>query len=1457
MNNSEYCIAIIGMAGRFPMADNVHEFWENLKNGRNCITRDKNNDTPLFCSAYGRLDDVDGFDADFFGVAGSEAADTDPEQRIMTELTYHALESAGCVNSEYDGRTGLYISFDNGAYVWNNIMHTGGDWFQNYELYKAYLGARCEKIAYQFDFRGPAIISEYACASSINSVHQACQALLNYECDMAVAGGITAEPEQKGYPSHLATESSKGEIRPFDRDADGLVPGSAAGLIVLKRYDDAVKEKDNIIAVIRGTFVNNDGRRKAGFAAPSVFGQQDCLENVLEVSDVQAEDIVYYEAHGTATELGDSIELRAIKNVMSDRKEPLYIGSVKSNIGHTNMAAGISNIIKIAMILHERTLVPSINYENPCSELQESDCPVKVSTELKKYNGADVMTAVCSAVGMGGANAMAVMSEYEEAPERKPLPESLSQLFVFSAKTKTAAAKMADDAEKYIASNNVRLDDAAYTLQTAREKYDMRGFAVVKGDRKYLLKRTAVKYDKNDKRRNVFLFSGVSSFEKTVGKELYESDPVFRKNIDQCFDICEKEGITGVREAYLSFVEDSRKKFADNVKGIQILFALGYSLAMTFIEYGIKADAVIGHSNGEYIAAAVSGIISVEDAVRMLKFRSELIEKLPEGGMLNVADKIDKVRGLMTEGVTIGAINAPSRLMLSGKKEAIEKTARILEENNVVFSRISANRAGHCSLMKGIAEEYLDFLKTVTFRQPSIPIYSSCIADGNDNSSEMSDPEYWIKQMVEPVMFMDAVKNINEHSESLFIEMGSSDSLTSIVRKIKTDKGMVPAYAAFDSPTADNSRDGLLACLGDLWCRGIDIRWNMLYETDPKKTDFILYPFEHKSFWKYRSDTINEKEKSNLELSGMRPLIYNGVCREQLANTGFILENNGGKAILAESDPEKYLSFSGISGMINDPDPVINDIEKRYFTDTDTVLVENIPGYIDAANLLSCACIMDYFRSFEEFDLNNVYTLEKLTAMTGTIEKYIPFLDHLVEVLTQNGYAEKEYGMIRFTKHAAQIPEKAEVLADCIDRFPDCCAYMELCAYASDHYKEAFNGSIEGSTVIYHDGKYDFINSYDERMPSYSFTPHCLSALSDLAAEAAKRAGRKVRILEIGAGSGGLTKNLLDKISSVEYEYYFTDIKRSLVADREQADIEAGRKNMKYGVLDISRSPEQQGFTERTFDIILLFDVIQATSDIENTIKNISYMLADGGMFAFVQTCGGSELLNMIYGYAPGWWNYYGDPMRKSITMSPEQWRDILNKTGYSSVKSFPQDGTSNTYVFMMTSQNEAAEKDNYLCNKEKNTNYLLLKERYPDIELVFTDDDSEEGLKKLSEKYGCNMVVMPAGDINSVAKRDTSVLNDRNAELISIVSDVIGAEVDMDDDLYVRGMDSLMAMMISSRVQTNMGLNLQLSDMYKLKTVREISEFLDKADPSEAPEETIEISEAEKSIEDLFDELD
>ncbi|MBR6393396.1 MAG: acyltransferase domain-containing protein [Ruminococcus sp.] len=853
-------IAVIGMSARVPKAKNYREFWKNLCEGKDCITRNEELKKPNFIAAYGKLDDIEYFDADFFGIKAAEAMNIDPQQRCLMEGIYQALEDSGYTSDGYKGKIGLYLTSDEHLYIWNYLMRTKGEWLLNYHESELYLdGTFSTFIAYYFNIQGPCAITRYACASSLACLHNAYQGLLNYECDMAIVGGVNIEPEQEGCNYYASTVSQSGYLRPFDENADGLIKASGQGVIILKRIADAYNDHDNIVALVKGTCVNNDGNRKAGFAAPSVQGQTEAISTALSLAEVKPSQVGYFESHGTATVLGDTVELRALKNVFSssDRKEPLMIGSVKSNIGHTSTASGVINVIKTAMMLKNKKFVPTINHKTPNSEIKAEGCPIKVNTEYRDWKTDDTRIAGISAIGMGGANAIAVLSEYEG--EKKKNSAETPQLFIFSAKKKESLDMVIDDMKEFFAENkDTDMEDAAYTLQTGRGSFDEKFFVTAKNASELSDKLSSYSRSLGTNMSDsdiIFVFGGAGTQSDEMCLSLYNSIPEFRKYADECFDIYERSTGVAVKERYINGELQHSEKEEER---FMLLFTVEYALAKYWCSLGIKPDCMIGHSFGEYAAACISGIFTLEDAIKLLIERGKLYSEIPEGAMLSVSADREKVEPLLEEGVTISAENGRNRLMLSGTVEAIERFSAKLSEAKINNSRLPVNKAGHCDMVSVISERFRKVLEGVNFSKANIPMIPTCQTIEREKAH--ITPDYWIKQMETAVEFRKAVREAaDKYPNAVFIEISAVNQLNDLVkREVGINKGYVTLASVSRGEFSDD-REAFLNTVGKIWSCGITVDWEKLYSSKPYKTALPTYRFSGKPYWRYKKYTVMDK----------------------------------------------------------------------------------------------------------------------------------------------------------------------------------------------------------------------------------------------------------------------------------------------------------------------------------------------------------------------------------------------------------------------------------------------------------------------------------------------------------------------------------------------------------------------------------------------------------------------
>lgn len=935
MSNSKYeikdsDIAIIGMSGKFPGADSVTEFWDKIKNGIDCITRSDSDFSKAprnFINAFGALKDIKSFDASFFDISDKEAVLLDPQQRLLLETVYEALENSGYV-PESNNRIGLFAGADEHYYIWDSFFNAPFYTQEDYYGKKLYLGGSLtSRVSYKLNLTGPSLTVRAACATSLVTTHLACQSLLNYECDIALAGGVNIYPFQDGYYAFEGTVSTDGYTRPFDASAQGFVPGNGVGIVVLKRLEDALQDHDFIYAVIRGSSVNNDGSQKIGYSAPSVSGEMLAIKEAQMVSGVKPHEIGYIETHGTATPLGDAIEIKALKQVFKDvvvEKPFCAIGSVKSNVGHLNMAAGVAGLIKTTLMLHHMQIPPSIHFKTPNSELELENSPFYVNTELKNWdsNGNPRIAGV-SSFGIGGTNVHIVM---EEAPEvEKHINPLSSNIILLSAKTSTALDCLAQNLSNHIDNHsNLNLDDISYTLQTGRNFFEHRRFEVCNSpkDASFALK----KISKNKNILNspvtpevVFMFPSSASYYPKMGKCLYDNNYIFKSEMDKCFRIINSMLNIEIKEILFNTDEETAISNINSVLYMPIIFSISYCLAKLFMSLGIKPRALMGHSLGEYVAACLSGVFTLEDALYLVVERSKLFETLDEGSMISVSVSEDIIAPILPQGISISAINGPKRLMLSGAKSTMDEFIKLLKEKDIAYVVLKTNRAGHSCLVDKILPNYEECLNKVKFGKVNIPIISTYSGNWIDNN-QMCNSSYWLKHMREPVRFSSALETLIESDNLLLLEAGPGQQLTMLSRNIvKKDRNQFVVSSLPDLKEDSNEWSNFLHSLGNLWLHGIEIDWNMLYNNQlPYKLPLPSYPFERKPYWKLSESAMESQRPSGIcnisqnnnvqsitEVSDKTFLVFDGMSESQFELTKYLCSKTNSRIVLAELENQK------------------------------------------------------------------------------------------------------------------------------------------------------------------------------------------------------------------------------------------------------------------------------------------------------------------------------------------------------------------------------------------------------------------------------------------------------------------------------------------------------------------------------------------------------------------------
>jgi acyl transferase domain-containing protein/thioesterase domain-containing protein len=875
-------IAVVGMAGRFPGADNVDTFWQNLRDGKEAIRAYTDEEllaagvsesllrNPDYIKMGAPIDNIDMFDAAFFGFSPRDAAIMDPQHRHFLEVCWEGLEHAGYDPSRYEGSIGVFGGSGHNAYMPYHLLtnpelletvgffllrHTGND--------KDFLTTR---VSYLLDLHGPSVNVQTACSTSLVAIHFGVQSLLNQECDMVLAGGVTFElPHHQGYLYQDGEIlSPDGHCRAFDAESKGTVFGSGAGVVVLKRLEDAIEDGDTIHSVIIGSAINNDGAGKVNYLAPSVDGQAGAIVEAIELAGITADTIDYVEAHGTGTRIGDPIEVQALTQAFRNTTDAVGtcgIGSAKTNIGHLDTAAGIAGFIKTTQALKHKQLPPSLNFSKPNPMIDFENSPFYVNNTLKAWQAKDSpRRAGISSLGVGGTNAHIIL---EEAPvlDESDVVERPFTLLPLSAKTKSALDNITANLAAYLKANpDVNLADVAYTLQLGRQQFDRRRIVAVRniveavdilesGDRKRLLSQKVAAENPDI----VFMFPGGGAQYPNMGLDLYETEPVYKEQIDLCLELLKPQIDVDLK----SLMFPAAGEEADAAKALQkpslslpAVFMTELALAELWLSWGIEPAAMTGHSMGEYTAACLAGVLSVADALSIVTLRGKLFETLPEGGMISVPLPEADVKPLLIKDLNVAVINSPEMCVVSGRVEAIEKMEAILTEKEVESRRIKIQVAAHSAMLDPILEEFEHHLQRITFNAPERPFISNVSGSWAD-PNEVTTPQYWVTHLRQTVRFADGLETLMQNSGRIFLEVGPGQTLTSLSRQHPAKQKKHAIVSSMRHRKEDIS-DDLFAynALGKLWLSGAAIPWQDQFQDEyRRRIPLPTYPFDHQRYW--------------------------------------------------------------------------------------------------------------------------------------------------------------------------------------------------------------------------------------------------------------------------------------------------------------------------------------------------------------------------------------------------------------------------------------------------------------------------------------------------------------------------------------------------------------------------------------------------------------------------------
>ena len=862
-------LAIVGISCRFPGAPSKEDFWDNLCSERSSIrkiTKDELLDEGIpmavatqenYVPFKGVLEGVEAFDHHFFGYSARDAELMDPQLRLLHECCWDVLEDSGYIPEECEERIGLFVGGE-GNVLWTNALLR--ELSQSTERWQAAhynLNSLSTQISYKLRLTGPSMTIDTACSSSLVALHQAKNSLWAGECDIAIAGGVSIElPKKGGYLYEEGMILSKdGKCAAFDASATGTVSGDGVGLVVLKPLQKALKDGDRIYAVVKGSAVNNDGARKVGYTAPSIDGQTEVIRMALNDAELPPEQISYIEAHGTGTKLGDPIEIKALGRVYtSQNSSRIPIGSVKTNIGHLNTASGIAGFIKTTLALYHRYLPATLNYHHENPECHFEQTPFHVIAKGESWRGKEPRYAAVSSFGIGGTNAHMILGEWRGSEATTATPSQRVHVALLSARSETALRRQIRALKEVIVKQRWAVEDLCYTLQVHRKHFEYRTSFLCSAETHWDSEPSIQKVG-DVPPKIAFIFPGQGGAGVKVEKSLYETFPIIKECWDRGFRFLKNHYGFDFAPAFFSGAQNQFLALGLNqTQGTQLtLFLYGYALATFLRDLGALPSAFLGHSVGEYVAAALAGVFSLEEGVRLLVERGRIMGHLPEGKMLAMRADLDTIEALLKKapGVTLAAYNSPEDFVVAGDEAAITHLSSLAKKRGVAAVPLQTSIAFHSRDINAIREELYALFSGADLQRPREPFVSTFTGSWVEGH-EVTEPHFWLAHSLEKVRFAEGMERLKESKIGLFVELSPARILTPLISRQLSRTTPSSAICSSAHPSEHRAaQEVVLALLQHLWLKGITLKWKQLYTVRPKRAELPRYSFDKQVFWKY------------------------------------------------------------------------------------------------------------------------------------------------------------------------------------------------------------------------------------------------------------------------------------------------------------------------------------------------------------------------------------------------------------------------------------------------------------------------------------------------------------------------------------------------------------------------------------------------------------------------------
>ncbi|MBI5563327.1 MAG: acyltransferase domain-containing protein [Chloroflexi bacterium] len=1423
-------IAIVGLSLRFPGgAQAAESFWQLLRDGVDTIAEvpaerwdidayyDANSTTPgKMSTRFGAwLNGIDQFDAPFFGISPREAMSMDPQQRLLLEVTWEALEQAGQSPERLAGSdTGVFLGLANSDY--GRLLFTDPAKIDTYASTGSAFSVTAGRLSYWLGLHGPNMALDTACSSSLVAVHLAAQSLRRGECQLALVGGVNLilTPEVNINFSKANMLSTDGRCKTFDARADGYVRGEGCAVIVLKKLPDAIANHDRVLAIVRGSAINHDGR-SGGLTAPNGPAQEAVIRAALKDANVEAAQVSYVEAHGTGTSLGDPIEVRALGGVYGrDRSTPLLIGSVKTNIGHVEAAAGLAGLIKVVLMLQHREIAPQLHFQQRNPYVEWDQWPLIVATQHAPWQ-ADRRIAGVSSFGFSGTNAHVIV---EEAPGAPPIEAAIDrpvQVLTLSAKSAAALKSQAAQFERHLQHSTDSFADVCFTANTGRSHFAHRLAVIASTPDEARERLTAFMTGRdnvnvfNGHRLDAnppavaFLFTGYGSQYADMGRQLYDTQPTFRAAIDRCDAIFQSQTGESLKKLLYSqsaINNPTLLRSGDYSQQSTItqpaVFALEYALAELWQSWGVEPAIVAGHSLGEYAAACVAGVFSLADGLKLVAARDRLMRAVPEvGEMVTVfADEATVAATLAAQPeVAIAAINSPETVVISGRSAAVHAVLAELQARKIRSRRLPIAYASHSPLIEPILDEFERIASEVEYSRPHTALMSSVTGEMIDGA-EVADAKYWRRHLRSTVRFAATMDTLDQQGYRVFVEIGPAPTLLSLGQRCVREPAASQWLPSLREGQADWAQ--LLETLSALYVHGARIDWvgfERDYVAARQRVSLPTYPFEHKAYW-WTEDRAQRVIPAATTSQRWADVIDAGRRQAQQAPLDLALNTYAEK--------QRCLSELTIGYVYN--------------------ALGALGAFAQAGeeqsidSLLARCNIAPTYRNLMGRWLNKLVDARRLERRSdGVYVAAQPFAQRSLE---------------------ATWVEAQAALAD----VPFLIDYVRRCGEA---LPGVLTGQISALETLFPDGSFATTEALYQDWAQARYFNNVVRAV----VEAAARSGDRLRVIELGAGTGSTTSAVLPALSRDRTTYTFTDVS-DLFLDRAREKF-AAYPFVRYGLLNIEQDPAAQGYARHGYDVVIAANVLHATHNVDETLQHVQSLLAAQGVLVLYEATRQISWYDITTGLIEGW-QRFDDDVRSAQDyplLSPAQWAQVLRAAGFTDVVSWPEAGSAadvlglHVIVARPPQSNGTVEGEAPIEQVETDRAVPIQSAgQAPSIDLL------NQLQAALPDERHDILIGFVRQHVVRILRLDPNEPLDRRARLMDI------------------GVDSLMAVELRSRLSGGLGLaqNLPATLIFDYPTIEAIARYLlydllALADGSAAPTEPVASSYGEAGPSSTVDELE